>query len=602
MRRNSSFTYDVEFFFKKKEVKMKNKLLKLNVFIIFLSIVFVLSCTSSEELPFNLIESIKRCSGAVWGENSKTIYYTSEGMLWHHSIENNSKKRIGDFDGIHGIPKLSSDYSRIAFVKDEEIWIVRLKDEFVENKIKGDIGSGWDLSTDTTAVIFSGEGNIWSEVSKNNHHAYVKKSEEWFGMNELYIDDKMIEKEEGIAWIFSPYDSPIEWSCDGERLYFISARSGWSKIYSVNQSGDDLRQETFGNGDDRDFTVLSDGSILFVSNRNQYVEWSLWIKRPDQDAELLFGNDGFVWSVSLSPDEEWASFRFSTPTQPFELYAFHLVSKDLLIVSNNASEELENYAIQPEVISYLSGDITVQGVLYLPEESSLEAKIPAIIKLHGGPSVHDGLNWNSTFQFLATRGYAVLTINYTGSVGYGKEFEEENFYRIGKEDGDDVAAAARYLKTLKDPEIDKIGVMGSSYGGYLTNLVIGRYPDLFNAAISWFGISNWNTIFDFENLHPVVRTFFLNRLGSRQDYSDLYSEASPVYYADSIHTPLLIIHGESDVVVPFSQSQEFYDLLKEKEKMVDLIQYEEEGHGWSKKENRIDAYKRMEKWFKKYLK
>jgi dipeptidyl aminopeptidase/acylaminoacyl peptidase len=581
---------------------MKKKISKLVMGIIFLSIFLTLACTSNKELPLDLIESIKRCSGGVWGENSKTLYYTADGFLWQHSIENNSKKRISDLEGIRGTPMLSSDYSRIAIVKDEEIWIIRLKDEFVENKIKGDIQSGWDLSADAAEVIFNGDGNIWSEVSKNNHHAYVKKSEEWFGMNELFIDDKLIEKEEGILWIFSPYDSPIEWSRDGERLYFISAKSGWSKIYSVKKNGEDLRKETSGSGDDRDFTILSDGSILFVSNRNLYVEWSLWIKKPNQDAELLFGKDGFVRSVSVSPDEELASFLYSTPTQPFELYALNLNSKNLIKLSNNSTEELKNYAVQPKVISYMSGDHEVQGVFYLPDEGNTEAKIPAIIKLHGGPSVHDGLNWNNTIQFLATRGYAVLTINYTGSVGYGKEFEEKDFYRIGKDDCDDVAAAAKYLKTLKEPEIDKIGVTGSSYGGYLTNLVIGRYPDLFDAAVSWFGISNWNTIFEFENLHPVVRKFFLNRLGSKLQYPDLYFEASPVNYADSINTPLLIMHGDIDNVVPFSQSQEFYNLFNEKEKIVDLIKYEEEGHGWSKKETKIDSYKRMEEWFERYLK
>ena len=420
-------------------------------------------------------------------------------------------------------------------------------------------------------------------------------------MNELFIDDKIIEKEEGILWIFSPYDIPIEWSYDGERLYFISARSGWSKIYSVNKNGEGLRQETFGSGDDRDFTILSDGSILFVSNRSLYVEWSLWIKKPNQDAELLFGKDGFVRSVSVSPNEEWASFLYSTPTQPFELYTFNLNSKKLIKLSNNSSEELKNYAIQPKVISYMSGDHKVQGIFYLPNASNTEAKVPAIIKLHGGPSVHVGMNWNNTIQFLASRGYAVLTINYTGSVGYGKEFEEEDFYRIGKEDCDDVAEAAKYLKTLNEPKIDKIGVTGSSYGGYLTNLVIGRYPDLFDAAVNWFGISNWNTIFEFENLHPVVRKFFLNRLGSKPQYSDLYFEASPVNYANSISTPLLIMHGDSDNIVPFSQSQEFYNLLNNNGEIVDLIKYENEGHGWSKKETRLDAYKRMEEWFEKYL-
>jgi dienelactone hydrolase len=591
-----------------KEVnRMKRKSIYLYFAVIIFLLIFIISCNSnnkavlSKALSLNTIESIKRCSGGVWGENSITLYYTSDGILWKHSISDNSRKRITRLKGVGGTPELSFDHSRIAVIENGEVCIIRLEDDVVVNKIAGDLSSGWDLNADATDVIFSGEGNIWSEVSINNHHAYVKKSEEWFGLNALCIDDKVIEEEEGIVWMFSPYDSPIEWSDDGERLFFISARSGWSKIYSVNKDGDDLRQETFGKGDDRDFTVLSNGTLLFVSNRQLHVEWSLWIKRPDRDAEPIFGRNGFVRSVAVSPDEKWVSFLYSTPTQPFELYAFDLMSGDLVQVSKNTPEELKQVVIQPDVISYMSGDREVQGILYLPDSTATEAKIPAIIKLHGGPSVHDGLDWKSPCQFFASRGYAVLIINYTGSVGYGKAFEEKNFYSIGKEDCDDVAAAARYLKSLKEINIGKIGVTGGSYGGYLTNLVIGRYPHLFDVAVSRYGISNWNTIFDFERLNLVVRTFFLNRLGPGELNTDLYTKASPVTYADSVITPFLIVHGDSDTIVPYNQSQEFFNVLTEKEKFVKFVTYEDEGHGWSKKETRKDAYRRMEEWFEKYL-
>jgi dipeptidyl aminopeptidase/acylaminoacyl peptidase len=582
--------------------KISNRIIAFYLLVIFLA----LSCADqdgdhSKTLPFDLLESINGCSGATWGENSKTIFYTADGSLWQHSITDNSKTKIAGLEGVGGTPQMSFDYSRLAILKDGEIWIIRREDQLVEKKIEGDIRSGWDLNTDATGVLFSGEGNIWSEVSETGDHAYVKKSEEWFGVNELYVNDKLIEKEEGILWLFSPYASPIEWSGDGERLYFISARSGWSKIFSVNKKGEDIRQETFGMGDDRDLNILTDGSMLFVSNRNLHVEWSLWMKRPGQEAECLFGKNGFVRSVSVSPDEKWVSFLYSTPAQPFELYALNLDSGDLIQLSKNTPEDLENFIIQPEVISYMSGDREVQGILYLPDTTITESPVPAIVKLHGGPSMHDGLNWKGSVQYFASRGYAVLIVNYTGSVGYGKAFEEENFYSIGKEDCDDVAAAAAFLKTLEEPEIGKIGVTGSSYGGYLTNLVIGRYPDLFDVGVSWFGISNWNTLFEFERLNLVVRTFFLNRLGTRDQYADLYNFASPVTYADSIMTPLLIMHGDLDTIVPYGQSQEFNELLNQKGKVVDLIKYEDEGHGWSRKETRADAYRRMEEWFERYL-
>jgi dipeptidyl aminopeptidase/acylaminoacyl peptidase len=422
-----------------------------------------------------------------------------------------------------------------------------------------------------------------------------------FGLNQLLVDDTVVCEERGIVWIFSPYGSPIEWSPDGTRLYFLSARTGWNKIWSVAADGSNLRQETFGDCDDRDFQVLTDNSIIFVSNRRRKVEWSLWHQMRGRDPSFVFGDWGTVQAPVASPDGRKFAFLFSTPARPPEVYVFDRATTAPHQITKNAPRNLAIHAVGGSIFNFPSRDREIEGVLFIPPGVDSSHKAPAIVKLHGGPSMHDGLSWNSQLQFLASRGYVVLAVNYTGSVGYGKAFEEADRLRIGHEDCDDVAAAASALQALPFVHAGRIGVCGSSYGGYLTNLAIGRYPRLFTAAVSWFGIANWFTNDAFPRLHPVVKYFFRDRMGDPGVNEGLYRFASPVTYADSVRTPLLLAHGNADTVVPVGQSDEFYKLLLARSAKVSYSIYDGEGHGWSRHATRVDAFGRMELWFKEHL-
>jgi len=362
-----------------------------------------------------------------------------------------------------------------------------------------------------------------------------------------------------------------------------------------------MRQETFGEGDDRDFQVLEDGSLIFVSNREKRVEWSLWYQKRGKAAQYLFGRGGTVHGPSLSPDGKHASFLYSTPIHPSELIVYNLGSGSARQLTTNAPASLSRHVVSAKVVRFPSGKYTVEGILYVPPSFGAANPAPAIIRLHGGPSMHDGFSWNSTHQFLASRGFVVLAVNYTGSVGYGKAFEEADRYRLGIEDCDDVAAGAKFLQSLPSVKHDNIGVSGSSYGGYLTNLAVGRYPHLFSAAVSWFGIVNWFTNDAFPRLHWAPKYFFRDRMGSPESHRALYEAASPISYVDSVRTPLLLAHGDADTVVPINQSEEFYAALIERNKTIEFSVYPGEGHGWSKKKTRVDAYRRMEEWFDRYL-
>lgn len=573
----------------------------LRKFILILFCFLVTEVSGQEPLSFEVIEAIKTTSPAVWDKNGDTLYFTSSNRLLYFSIKNGIQKEFALKDSFSGEPRISKDRKSLAIqCGSSQVCIVNLRGGYMMKKATGELDSRWDIKPDGSDIIFGGKGYIWSRVSVKGQQAHIKKSPEMFGRNELYIDDHKVLSEEGIVWIFSPYGSPLEWSPDGKRLYFLSARTGWTKIWSMQNDGTGLRQETYGEGDDRDFKVLRNGSLVFVSNRNKRMEWSLWMKPNGQKAKFLYGKDCLIRGVNVSADERKISFQYSTPVFPEELFIFNMASRKAVQITHNAPPELNDLTF-PEVVKYKSGSREIEGMLFIRDSTVWDKTLPAIVLLHGGPSMHDGLSWGGMRQYLVSRGYAVFDINYAGSAGYGKTFEESDRYRIGIEDCDDAANAAFYLASLPQVDKSRIGVTGGSYGGYLTSLVIGRYPEVFAAAVDWFGITDWMTIW-IPRLHPVVKFFFRDRLGDSLEHKDLYRMSSPVTYAGVIKTPLMIVHGDSDFVVPYSQSVEFYDSLKAKGKTVEFIKYSNEGHGWERKETRLDALNKMTAWFDRYLK
>jgi dipeptidyl aminopeptidase/acylaminoacyl peptidase len=163
-----------------------------------------------------------------------------------------------------------------------------------------------------------------------------------------------------------------------------------------------------------------------------------------------------------------------------------------------------------------------------------------------------------------------------------------------------VVEAKRFLVASGYVDAKKVGIFGGSYGGFMTLMAIGRVPDEFAAAVQYFGIINWRTMYrdQDERLKAYQRTL----LGTPEDSPKVYDAASPLTYIKAAKAPLLTIQGENDIRVPRGQAQEVNDILKAKGNVVETVFYPAEGHGFRKRENQIDSMNRMVAWFDKYLK
>jgi len=268
-----------------------------------------------------------------------------------------------------------------------------------------------------------------------------------------------------------------------------------------------------------------------------------------------------------------------------------------------ARPDLEQYPLaerRPVRIRARDGRI-LHGYLTLPP--GVEPRnLPAVIYPHGGPWARDFWGWEPIAQWLANRGYAVLQVNFRGSVGYGKDFLNAGNKQWGRAMQDDLTDAAHWLveQGIADPE--RIGIMGGSYGGYATLAGLTFTPDLYAAGVDIVGPSNLFTLL--ESIPPYWKpmvSVFHARMGHPERDAELLRAVSPLFHVENIRAPLLIGQGANDPRVKRTESLQIVEALRQAGKEVEYVEYPDEGHGFFKPENRLDFYRRAERFLAQHL-
>jgi len=260
-------------------------------------------------------------------------------------------------------------------------------------------------------------------------------------------------------------------------------------------------------------------------------------------------------------------------------------------------DELTEHLVEPEVVRYRSWDeLNIDMILYKPKG---KPPYPTIINPHGGPESQSRPRYSPLIQKLIYLGYAVAQPNYRGGTGYGKTFRDMDRVEKRVDSLRDVEKAIYTLieRRLADP--NKIGIMGGSYGGYVTLYMITHLPKRFKAAVSIVGIANLETFL--RNTGPWRRRHREYKYGSLERDIDILRRLSPIHYIENVETPLLLIHGANDPRVPVEESIMMYNKLAEKGVETELVIYDDEGHGVVKKANRLDYMDRIVKWFLKHI-
>jgi len=297
---------------------------------------------------------------------------------------------------------------------------------------------------------------------------------------------------------------------------------------------------------------------------------------------------------AFSKDGTRLMYNHNGPTAPGDLWVYDLAAQKSTQITHSMVAGLRSEdMVEPYLVHYPSrdGKWTISAFLYVPFNMARNGQNAALVYIHGGPTAQTMNSFNRFIQYAANQGYMVLAPNYRGSTGYGKEFQQANLFDMGGGDLQDVLAGVDWIKQTGHLDPKKVAVMGGSYGGYLSMMAVTKAPDIWAAGVPIVPFVNWFT--EIENEDPVLQQSDLATMGDVVKNKALYEDRSPMNFIDQIKAPLLLLAGGHDPRCPKSETQQVVAAIKKRGGTVDSKIYENEGHGFARVENQIDAYQRV---------
>src|SRR2546423_2592080 len=314
---------------------------------------------------------------------------------------------------------------------------------------------------------------------------------------------------------------------------------------------------------------------------------------------------GEVNDVRFSDSENLMACYQASSRSPADLFVRELVSNKFVRLSKSLNPEIDSSdLVDGNVVRYKSFDgIEIPAILYQPHNATGQNKVPALVKVHGGPGGQARTPYSPLTQYLVNHGYAVLDVNNRGSSGYGKTFYKADDQKHGREPLWDCVEAKKYLQTLDYVDRKKIGIIGGSYGGYMVLAALAFKPEEFDAGVDIFRVSDWGRTLQSMPPHwEAERKSLYAEIGDPNTQLDMLRENSPLFHADKITKPLLVLQGANDPRVIKVESDEIVDAIKKKKGVVEYVVFDNEGHGFTKKANEIRGNKAILDFLDKYLK
>jgi dipeptidyl aminopeptidase/acylaminoacyl peptidase len=305
---------------------------------------------------------------------------------------------------------------------------------------------------------------------------------------------------------------------------------------------------------------------------------------------------------AYSPSGDRLLISHQSSTEPADLWVYDIAAHKARQLTFSAVASLNPSRLPAsQLVHYKTFDgKTISAFLWVPFNLKRDGTNPGIVLPHGGPTGQTVDSFNKTAAALASRGYVCIAPNVRGSTGYGMEFQRANYKDLGGGDLQDEVYGAHFLVATGYVDAGKIGITGGSYGGYMAMIAIGRTPDVWAASVELFGITDWLT--EQEHEEPALQQYDQSILGDPVKDRKSYEDASPIKYFKDAKAPLLILQGANDIRDPKEEAEQAETILKQEGKVVAAHYYPDEGHGFAKRENQIDAMQRTVEWFDKYLK
>ncbi|WP_417496416.1 S9 family peptidase [Maricaulis sp.] len=345
---------------------------------------------------------------------------------------------------------------------------------------------------------------------------------------------------------------------------------------------------------DVSFVTYSPSGRYLVSGINADARTEVTVTDLDSGEALALPDlpAGDLGSVRFSRDETSIAFTIDAATSPSNIHLVELASQthtQLTQALNPAINEAD--MVDAEVVRFASFDgVQIPGIMYRPHGSSADNPVPALVMVHGGPGGQSRIGYSAMIQHLVNHGYAVYAANNRGSSGYGKTFFHMDDRRHGEEDLNDIVAAGDYLRSLDWVRDDQVGVIGGSYGGFMTVAALAFHPDAFEVGIDIFGVTNWErTLASIPPWWESFREALYDEMGDPATDAERHRAISPLFHADTITKPLMVIQGANDPRVLQVESDEMVAAVRANGVPVEYVLFPDEGHGFRGRDNRITA-------------
>jgi len=356
------------------------------------------------------------------------------------------------------------------------------------------------------------------------------------------------------------------------------------------------------------YSYLSENEKYRVIAINEDGKNTLFIKDLVNNSDIYFPDipDGDIKVASFSESEEKIRLTIGTSRSPNNIYVYNIHSKELKKLTETLNPEINvNDLVSAEVVRYESFDgLEIPAIYYKPLDATKQNKVPALIWVHGGPGGQSRTGYSSLIQYLVNNGYAILAVNNRGSSGYGKTFYKMDDLNHGDKDLKDCIWGKKWLQTQDYIDVEKIGIIGGSYGGYMTMAAMTFTPDEFKVGVNIFGVTNWlRTLKSIPPYWESFRNALYKELGdpTTADSVRLY-EISPVFHAHKVKNPVMVLQGANDPRVLKIESDEIVASIDANGITVEYVLFDDEGHGFRKKENEIEGYGKVLTFLETYLK
>ncbi len=444
-------------------------------------------------------------------------------------------------------------------------------------------------------------------VSKDGRYLAMSKSIS-NRKTDLYLVDTRADNQTPI--LITPANAQVAYS-----VYSFSPDSS-ALVYASNEEGEFATAYTYDLSSGKKALLYQDDwdvSFLYFSETGRYkvvginadARTDLWIidLQSNNEVKLPTLPIGNISGVSFADNDASIAFYVNADNAPSNLYYHKLGSEQVIQLTNTLNPNINSQQlVQSSVERFKSFDnLVIPGLLYKPHRAAANAKVPAIILVHGGPGGQARQGYDPLIQHLVNNGYAIFDVNNRGSSGYGKTFFHLDDKRHGEDDLQDIVHAKYFLQTLDWVEPKRIAVMGGSYGGYMTMAALA-FTDEFKLGINIFGVTNW--VRTLESIPPWWESFrqsLYDELGDPATDKDRLYKISPLFHADKIKAPVLIVQGANDPRVLQVESDEMVENIRATGTPVEYVLFDDEGHGFSKKENRVTAQKAYSAFLEQYL-